>query len=139
MEFELRELRYFVAVAETLHLGRAAERVGINQSPWSKAITIMERNFGLKLFVRTRKSTSLTPAGASLLTDARRVSAEADRTLRNLSAAASGRKGTLVVVLCDDAALPRVASLLARCRQEDQHVHLTIERLLLPDQVERLI
>jgi DNA-binding transcriptional LysR family regulator len=60
---ETRELRYFVAVAEELHFARAAARVGIEQSPLSKAITEMERRLSVRLFVRTRRSTQLTYVG----------------------------------------------------------------------------
>src|SRR6266700_8224129 len=70
---ETRELRYFVAVAEELHFARAAARVGIEQSPLSKAITEMERHLGVRLFVRTRRSTQLTGVGEMLLEDARRI------------------------------------------------------------------
>ena len=64
---EIRELRYFVAVAEELHFARAAARVGIEQSPLSKAISELERNLGVQLFIRTRRSTTLTSVGEALL------------------------------------------------------------------------
>src|SRR5882672_7942008 len=92
---ETRELRYFVAVAEELHFARAAARVGIEQSPLSKAITEMERHLGVRLFVRTRRSTQLTYVGETLLSDARRILAQVDQAQRNMKAAASGRRGRL--------------------------------------------
>src|SRR5258708_23090856 len=125
-QFELRELIYFVAVAEELHFARAAERVGINQSPLSKAITVMERNLGVRLFVRTRRSTRLTAIGELLLSHARRILAEVDQARRSLIATASGRKGLLRVALCDGLAHPRIARLLAVSRREDPEVDLRI-------------
>jgi DNA-binding transcriptional LysR family regulator len=89
---ETRELRYFVAVAEELHFARAAARVGIEQLPLSKAITEMERHLGVRLFVRTRRSTRLTFIGETLLPDARRILAAVDQARRNIRGAALGRR-----------------------------------------------
>ncbi|WP_269810746.1 LysR family transcriptional regulator [Kineosporia rhizophila] len=71
MELETRELRYFVAVAEELHFGRAAHRLGIAQPPLSRAIRLIERRIGVTLLERTSREVSLTPAGEVLLTEAR--------------------------------------------------------------------
>ena len=75
---ELRQLRYFVAVAEELHFGRAAERLHMSQSPLSRAIRELERDLGLVLFLRTTRRVELTPAGAALLERARRALAEVE-------------------------------------------------------------
>jgi DNA-binding transcriptional LysR family regulator len=126
--FELRELYYFVALAEELHFARAADRVGIHQSPLSKAITLMERHLGVRLFVRDRRSTQLTPIGEMLLNDARRILAEADQAHRGIVAAAAGRTGRLRIAIADGLAQPRVAALLRKTYREDSaiSVHLML-------------
>src|SRR5438093_3738464 len=75
---ELRQLRYFVAVAEELHFGRAADRLHMSQSPLSRAIRELERNVGVVLFVRTTRRVELTGAGHLLLERARGSLAEID-------------------------------------------------------------
>ena len=88
---EIRELCFFVALAEELHFGRAAQRVGVTQSPLSKAITELEYRMRVRLFHRTRKRTLLTPEAAALLPHARTVLRCADRVRKDAAAFASGR------------------------------------------------
>src|SRR6478672_2795533 len=70
-DLEVRQLRYFVAVAEELHFGRAAERLGMAQPPLSRAIRELERQLGVRLLERTTRQVALTAAGEVLLRDAR--------------------------------------------------------------------
>jgi DNA-binding transcriptional LysR family regulator len=70
---DLRQVRYFVAVAEEQHFTRAAHRIGIEQSPLSRAIRALERDVGAVLFERSNKGSRLTPAGGTFLQHARNI------------------------------------------------------------------
>src|SRR5579862_6838488 len=88
---ELRHLRYFVSVAEELHFARAAARIGIEQSPLSRAIRELEAELGVSLFRRTSRRTQMTPAGERLLQDARRILREVREIRHRARAVATGR------------------------------------------------
>ncbi|MFE7596270.1 LysR family transcriptional regulator [Streptomyces sp. NPDC057494] len=92
---ELRQLRYFVAVAEEGGFGRAAERLGIVQSAVSQQIRRLERAWGVELFERTTRRVCLSGAGERLLPEARAVLAAADRTARVAADIAAGDDGIL--------------------------------------------
>jgi DNA-binding transcriptional LysR family regulator len=91
VDLDLRKVRYFVAVAEELHFGRAAEQLFIAQPVLSRQIRALEGELKVQLFVRDRRSTQLTPAGEQLLADARPLLANADATRRRIGIAARGR------------------------------------------------
>jgi DNA-binding transcriptional LysR family regulator len=94
---ELRHLRYFVAVAEELHFGRAAERLHVAQPGLSQQIQALERELGVLLFERTSRRVALTPAGAVLLTEGRRALAQTERALDQTRRAGRGELGVLRV------------------------------------------
>lgn len=86
---ELRQLRYYVAVAEELHFGRAAERLHISSPALSQQIIALERDVGAQLLLRDRRGVQLTAAGSSLLQDARQLLALAESARHRLRQAAS--------------------------------------------------
>jgi len=90
MDVDLRKLRYFLAVAEELHFGRAAERLHIAQPVLSRQIRALENELGADVFMRDRRSTVLTPAGEQLVHEAKPLLASADALLRRVRAAGEG-------------------------------------------------
>ena len=94
---ELRHLRYFVAVAEEGHFGRAARRLNIVQPALSMQIRSLEEEVGGLLFVRTSRKVALTEAGELLLVEARRTLAQADRTKERVQSLVRGEIGSVRV------------------------------------------
>lgn len=84
MDLDLRKVRYFVAVAELLHFGRAAERLHIAQPVLSRQIRALEKDMGAPLFERDSHGVTLTAAGRQLLDDAQQLLAAADATRRRV-------------------------------------------------------
>ncbi|MEV4496397.1 LysR family transcriptional regulator [Micromonospora arborensis] len=97
---ETRELRYFVAVAEELHFGRAAQRLGIAQPPLSRAIAQLERRLGVALLERTSRAVALTEAGSVLLVEGRAALdavEAAERRTRRAALAGADEPGLVLV------------------------------------------
>jgi len=131
---EIWQLRYFIAVAERLHFGRAAAALHISQPPLSRAIRALEASLGIALFVRTRRRVELTPEGARLLDDARRTLAQLERAVLELRGMASGEQGRLrigFVSLADFGVLP---GLLKAYKAAHPGVRLALREMLSPEQ-----
>ncbi|QEH81653.1 LysR family transcriptional regulator [Sphingomonas sp. C8-2] len=92
---QLRQLRYFLAVAEELNFTRAAERIGIAQPPLSQQISNLERELGAELFVRSNRSVTLTEAGEALIPYAHRLLNDTDRAASLIGEIARGERGLL--------------------------------------------
>ena len=90
---ELRSWRQFLALAQTLHFGRAAESLHITQPPLTQAIQQLERRLGTRLFDRTRRSVALTPAGAALVEPVRQLLRQAANLQTRAREAAAGEAG----------------------------------------------
>jgi DNA-binding transcriptional LysR family regulator len=123
---ELRHLRYFVAVAEELHFGRAAQRLHIVQPALSKQIALLEGELGVRLLQRSRRGVELTEAGRSFLADARTVLGQADLAMARAAAAGRGEAGVLIVGFIPPALTSVLPPALSRYRQRYPEVRLVL-------------
>jgi DNA-binding transcriptional LysR family regulator len=123
---ELRHLRSFVAVAEELHFGRAAERLHLAQSPLSQQIRRLEQELGVRLFERNRRKVELTEAGRAMLDDARATLMHAERAARATRLAAEGRSGVLAIGFLGTAALELLPRVLPGVRSEMPEAELRL-------------
>src|SRR5690348_12089860 len=131
---ETWQLRYFSAVAERLHFGRAAEALHISQPPLSRAVRALEAQLGVALFVRNRRRVELTPAGERLLEETRRLTSHLERTVADLRAMAAGEEARLrigFVSLADYGVLP---GLLKAYKAGRPRVRLALREMLSPEQ-----
>lgn len=136
---DFRRLRYFVAVAERLHFGRAAEALHISQPPLSRAIRALEDELGVALFARTRRKVELTPEGEHLLEETRRLTGHLERTVHELRAMASGKHARLrigFVSLADYGGV--LPELLKQYKAAYAAVRLSLREMLSPDQAAAL-
>ena len=123
MDVDLRKVRYFVAVAEELHFGRAAERLHIAQPVLSRQIRALEDELKVQLFVRTKRATELTAAGRQLLEDALPLLASAEAARRRVVQAARGSRTFTIGFM------PGITVTSAVRAFTSQHPELTIELL----------
>lgn len=126
VQFELRHLRYFIAVAEELHFGNAARRMNVAQPALSQQVMQLERHVGAELLKRTSRRVEMTPAGSAFLEHARRVLADVERAADSARRAARGELQTLVVGFADSAALSVLPALLRRFEAKYPDVHLEL-------------
>lgn len=123
---DLRQLRYFVAVAEELHFGRAARRLHMTQPPLSMQIRALELTLGTPLFVREKRTVRLTAAGETLLVEARRLLAQAERVRSSVQAAAQGLAGSLRIAFVSTADYGVLPPVLREYRRRSPGVRLEL-------------
>ncbi|HEU4721484.1 MAG TPA: LysR substrate-binding domain-containing protein [Gemmatimonadaceae bacterium] len=135
---DLRLLRYFVAVAEELHFGRAAGRLHVAQPGLSHQIKVLERLVGVRLLERTSRQVRLTPAGSLLLAESRRLLAEAERAIDRVRRTGRGEIGRLTVAAIGSATYDVVPRLLRAHRKRYPDVELVLREMSTPAQVHAL-
>lgn len=138
-KLELRHLRYFVAVAEEMNFGRAAERLGIAQPGLSQQVRALEAIIGSRLLDRSRRAVRLTPAGEVLARQARETLAAADSALRAARRAGRGELGRLAVGYTASAAYTGVlTNILGGFRRICPEVELAVSAMTMQQQLEAL-
>jgi len=135
---ELRQLRYFVAVAEELHFRRAAARLHISQPPLSQQIARLENELGVRLLARTRRRVELTAAGAALLRDARAMLAELDVAVATARRIDAGQGGLLRVNFVGSALLSILPGIVQRFRGGRPSVELELRERSTVEQLRAL-
>ncbi|MGH8419876.1 MAG: LysR substrate-binding domain-containing protein [Pseudomonas sp.] len=136
---ELRHLRYFIAVAEELHFGRAAESLGISQPPLSQQIQALENELGARLFERTNRRVELSEAGRLFLDEARLVLAQVEKASDVARRAQLGELGELKIGFT--ASAPFTSSIpqaIFAFRQRHPDVHLALQEMSSKEVAERL-
>lgn len=136
---ELRHLRYFLAVAETLNFGRAATRLGIAQPPLSRQIQDLEREIGTPLLHRTPRGVTLTDAGAVFAQKAAQIVASSDEAVAQARDAGVGRRGRLVIGFVHSVAYSLLPRILPEFRRRHPGVAVSLREVRVVDKESALL
>lgn len=139
MTLDLRQLRYFVAVAEEKHFGRAAARLAMTQPPLSQQIRGLEEVLGVSLFDRTKRSVELTPVARDLLPEVRRLLAGADGLRPLAQSLARGETGVLSLAFVSTADYGLLPPLLQAFNQRYPRVRLQLLEATSDVQIDELV
>src|SRR2546427_7448513 len=126
---ELRHLRYFVALAEELHFGRRARRLGIAQPPLSIQLRRLEAELGVTLLERTSRRVQLTDAGRVLLKESRQILADVADVADIVQGAARGETGSLTVAFAASVMFLSLPKIIRRFREQFPRVRLELREL----------
>ncbi|RBP37667.1 LysR family transcriptional regulator [Roseimicrobium gellanilyticum] len=135
---DIRQMRYFVALAETLHFGRAAERLHLTQPPLSRQIAALEKSLGVRLLERDTRHTKLTHAGQRFLEDAKATLVSFDQACQNARLAEMGELGELKIGFMMHAAFTILPRLTRRFISTHPQVKLHLREIIpstLPDDI----
>lgn len=136
---DVRQLRYFLAVAEELHFGRAAKRLHMAQPPLSQQIRRLEEIVGYPLFLRTSRAVRLTPSGELLLIRTRQILSKINNDLESVRAVARGETGTLNLGFVGSAMLTKLPSVLGRYRKLYPNVDLKLKEYYTAQLIDALL
>jgi DNA-binding transcriptional LysR family regulator len=133
-ELELRQMRYFQAVAETLHFGRAAKKLRMAQPNLSLQIRKIEKALGHTLFIRTTRGVALTPAGTFLATRVGSLQTSFDEAIQTAQRIGEGQEGTLTVGFSGSAMYSRLPFVLDRFRRLYPKVEVQLREMYAHEQ-----
>ncbi|SDS19270.1 DNA-binding transcriptional regulator, LysR family [Brevibacterium sandarakinum] len=124
---EIQQVRAFLAVAEELHFGRAAERLGVLQPPLSRTIRALEDDLGVSLFQRTTRNVRLSPEGEALVEPARKMLEYQSLAVDSVQRAASGETGRISFGFARSSSRSLVASLVTASRERSPGIVFSLE------------
>jgi DNA-binding transcriptional LysR family regulator len=134
-QIELRHFRYFLAVAETLHFGKAAAQLGMAQPPLSQQIKTLENIVGYRLFDRTTRGVRLTAVGQYLLEQARKTLERVDQDIEMARRLGKGQEGVLSVGFSGSVMFTRLPFVIERYRRLYPKVELHLQELVTAEQM----
>jgi DNA-binding transcriptional LysR family regulator len=135
---ELRQIRSFLSIAETLHFGRSAELIHLSQPALSLQIRALEEEVGVRLFERNRRKTTLTAAGAAFRGDAAAALSQLEQAIRRARLAANGKLGLLRIGFVSTAGSEIVPNIVRQFRQLNPEVEFSLRNILTAEQVQML-
>ena len=135
---ELRQIRSFLSIAETLHFGRTAELIHLSQPALSLQIRDLEEDVGVRLFERNRRKTTLTAAGVAFRDEAARALSQLDQAIRRARLAANGKVGLLRIGFISTAGSEIVPDIFREFRELNPEVEFSLRAITTADQVQML-
>jgi DNA-binding transcriptional LysR family regulator len=135
---ELRQIRSFLSIAETLHFGRTAELIHLSQPALSLQIRALEEQVGVRLFERNRRKTTLTAAGVAFRDDAVRAISQLDQAIRRARLAANGKLGLLRIGFISTAGTEIVPHIVGQFRELNPEVEFSLRAIPTAHQVQML-
>src|SRR5271154_4321588 len=135
---ELRQIRSFLSIAETLHFGRTAELIHLSQPALSLQIRALEEEIGVRLFERNRRKTSLTAAGVAFRDDAAAALSHLEQAIRTARLAASGKLGLLRIGFVSTAGSEIMSNMIRQFRELNPEVEFSLRAITTADQVQML-
>ncbi len=137
--FDLSQLRCFVAAAEELHFGRAAQRLNMTQSPLSRQIQLLERILDVMLLERTSRQVRLTPAGSAFLIEARRILRLAESAALSARRVARGDAGRVVIGFTAVSGYDLMPRIVAQAIARLPNIALELREMVTSEQADALV